>query len=594
MTKILLTILIYCGILWGSATAMAEPLPAEQAFALTAFMDKKKELVLQWNIAPGYYLYRDQITVVAAQDGSAKIGAISMPEGQEKRDDLHGIFQSYTGLLTVHIPVASPQRGQLHLNIAYQGCSAAGFCYPPVKDNLTVNLLQITGPQDLTDNIVGDNMGVGSKVDPDYVTRLLMGHNLFIIALGFLGLGVLLGFTPCVLPMVPILSSIIVGCGNDIGTRKAFLLSLAYVIGMAWSYANGGMIVALLGSHIQTELQQPWVIVLFSGLFVVLALSLFGLFEARLPTKLHQRLSSWSQRHQGGTYVGVFFMGGFSTLVVSPCISAPLVGVLSYIADSGSVLLGGVALLALGFGMGLPLLLIGTSAGKILPTSGAWMEKIKHVFGFMMLGMAIWMLGRVLPNTVILILWALLIMFMGICISRLQRTQKTWRTLHQGMGLILLSGGLILLGSVAVEKFSINTVVEQSPFVTVKNMEELDAKLAQAKQDKKQVMLDFYADWCATCLRMDQHVFNQQDVLQALHTFVWVRADVTKNNEFDRALMKRYHVIAPPTIVFFDSHGNYSPRAELVGDMNAKEFLAQIEQSGGPQIKLCQSNPNAC
>ncbi len=607
MHRFFLTTLIYIGILFGHANAMAQPLPANQAFTLTAFMDQNKELVLQWNIAPGYYLYRDQIKLTATHDSAAKIGAVTLPEGQEKRDDLHGIFQSYTGSLTVHVPTAAPQSGRLSLNIGFQGCSSAGFCYPPIKDSLTVNLATMTGPSDLTDNIMGDDvvMSHSNTHQTDYVTRLLMGHNLFVMVLGFLVLGILLAFTPCVLPMVPILSSIIVGYGNDIGTRKAFFLSLAYVLGMAWSYANAGMIVALAGSHIQTELQQPWVIVLFSGLFIGLALSLFGLFEIRLPNKLHQRIVSWSHRHQGGTYVGVFFMGGFSTLVVSPCISAPLVGVLSYIANSGSVLLGGLALLALGLGMGLPLLLVGTSAGKWLPKSGPWMDKIKQIFGLMMLGLAIWMLGRVLPGAVTLFLWALLTIAIAVFVTRMHQSQKIWAKLHQGLGLALLSYALVLMASAVLgsadlvnpfSRFSTLAVTaKQTPFMIIKNMQDLTIQLAQAKQNKKPVILDFYADWCTSCVVMDRHVFNQVAVLQVLQPFVVLRADITKNNAFDKALLKRYQVIAPPTMVFVDAEGNPMPEAQLVGEMNAKELLVRIENVSDQQkMKLCQSKPSAC
>jgi thiol:disulfide interchange protein DsbD len=529
-----------------------------------------------------------------------------LPEGEAKKDDFHGDFQSYSGLLTVHVPVLGKADGHLDLNFTYQGCSSQGFCYPPVKQSIQVNLANITGPTDLTDDIVMQDSRVTfpSLSKQDYATQLFAGHHFLLILLGFLGLGLLLAFTPCVLPMVPILSGIIVGYGKDISTKKAFLLSLAYVLGMAIAYAITGVVVALLGSNMQIALQKPVVIGLFSVFFVLLALSLFGWYDIRLPNKLQQRIARWSHRHVGGTYVGVFFMGVFSTLVISPCVSAPLVGVLTYIAESGNVVLGGSALLAMGIGMGIPLLMVGTTAGRLLPKSGAWMEQVKHVFGLFMLGMAISMLGRIIPAIVALYLWAALVIFSAVYVWRLQRSEKIWRHAHSGFGIALLVYGFVLISSAIYGysdplnpfgKISPVLAAEKSPFVIVKNMDELDQQLALAKQNKKQVLLDFYADWCASCLVMDHHVFNQSETQHSLSKFILLRADVTQNNTFDRALMQRYHVVAPPTVVFFDAEGGQLTQNQIVGEVNEKEFIADLGQlSNHQRLNYCQSSTRDC
>ena len=584
MLRTLLIVLMFLAAPLALALPL-QPLPADQAFAITGFMDQNKQLVLQWDIAQSYYLYRDKMLIKPNSANTVKVGKFTLPPGADKQDEFHGKFQSYTGTVVVTVPLKNSQ-GILDLDIGYQGCSTDGFCYPPVKQTLHVDMAKIIGPTDLTDYLVTQGASPDDFSEQGAVTQLLAGHHYVFILFSFLLLGLLLAFTPCVLPMVPILSSIIIGFGKNISTRKAFSLSLSYVMGMALAYAAAGVIVALAGSSVQVALEKPWVIVLFSIMFFLLALSLFGLFELQLPAKLQNKIQRWTSKHQGGTYAGVFLMGAFATLVVSPCVSAPLVGVLAYIAQSSDVILGGTALLAMGIGMGIPLLLVGTSAGKLLPKSGAWMEKVKQLFGLFMLGMAIWMLDRILPNVVTLGLWGLLAIVAGVFIIKIRRQVKFWHYLHHSLGLVMLTYAAILIAGAFVG--STNPLhpfsgwfksgpSTQVAFAPIASMDELDQQLAQAKRDKKPVLLDFYADWCVSCVVMDHHVFNRPAIFHALSNFVLLRANVTHNDPFDQQIMKRFSVVAPPAMIFFNDNGEQLPHSDIVGEVNEKQFLGNIK-----------------
>lgn len=592
MLRILISLLIIMLFSTASAVETQKPLAGDKAFALTSELATPHQIVLTWNIAPGYYLYQDRLKVQTLSTSKATIEPIKLPLGHEKTDSIRGAYQAYSDKLILPVTVSAAAGAILNVKIDYQGCSSAGFCYPPMTKYLHVNLSQTAAPQNLTANLkdsVEEAVEEDSMSSQWMATTLLQGHHYFWIIFSFLFLGLLLAFTPCVLPMVPILSSIIVGYGRNISTHKAFMLSLSYVLGMALAYAAAGMLVALAGSRIQIALQTPWVIVLFSGLFVLLALSLFGWYDVRLPNRLHQRIVSWSHRHTGGTYAGVFMMGVFSTLIVSPCVSAPLVGVLSYIGNSGDVVLGGIALLALGLGMGIPLLLLGASAGKLLPRAGLWMDIVKQFFGLMMLGLAIWMVSRILPGALILFLWALLVMVCAFFVWRVEHSKKMLHKVRQGLGLAILSYSFILIGGSMMGKTdpfywlankTIQVAASTKPvFSVVKDMSELENQFAAAKANKKAVILDFYADWCEACVLMDRNVFSQPEVQDALNRFVLIRADLTENNAFDQALLKRYQVIAPPTMLFFDVDGHPQPAQNIVGEVNSKELLATIHHA---------------
>jgi thiol:disulfide interchange protein DsbD len=588
MLRFILVWVICSFLSMGYATQSVRPLPVDKAFMLTAVVNKDSELSLVWTIAPGYYLYREKMDMSAAPGNQVPLGKVNLPKGEARHDVLHGNFQAYVKTVAVAVPLHG-LKGQLNMSINYQGCSSNGFCYTPVKKALAISLTGLTLPQDISYAVNSTKPALEPVPisNQGYAAQLLSGHHYFLIVLGFLALGLLLAFTPCVLPMVPILSSIIVGYGNKLSTKKAFSLSLAYVLGMAIAYASAGMVVALLGSRIQIAMQQTWIIVLLSGLFILLALSLFGFYDIRLPNALQQRLAATGNKLKGGTYISVFVMGVVSTLIVSPCVSAPLVGVLAYIANSGDVLLGGIALLALGIGMGIPLLLLGASAGKWLPKAGKWMDVIKHIFGLMMLALAIWMLERVLPGAAVLFLWSILVIVTGLYIRQLKRSKRIWHHLHHGFGFAMLVYGFILLAGAIIGQSdplylfqSNNLLVAQNKttFTVVKSMAELDQRLAEAKSHKQQVMLDFYADWCASCVVMDRTLFVKPEIKTALSKFILLRADVTKDNAFDQAMLQRFQVVAPPTMIFFDEEGRTMLKHEIVGEVEIDQFLTDIHQ----------------
>src|SRR3990167_1605068 len=579
----------------GYAKENSPPLPADQAFVLSAYLDQHNKVVFEWNIAPGYYLYRSQLKLTSSPTSQVRIGKIELPRGYIRQDRVHGVYQAYAGLVKISVPLQSPTQGWLNLYVNYQGCSQFGFCYTPIKKSLRVDLSRVVPPQNLNQYVQSAGaMSVSNPLPATGGAATLFGqHNLFMLILSFLGLGLLLAFTPCVLPMVPILSGIIVGHQQKIEPGKSFLLSITYVGGMAITYAILGIVIALIGSGIQAELQKPWIIVLFSGLFVLLALSLFGFYELQLPKAWQQRLFALSNRQKGGTYLGVFLMGSLSTLIVSPCVSAPLIGVLAYIGQTGDIVLGAISLLALGVGMGLPLLLIGVSADKFLPKAGPWMITLERFFGIMMLGVAIFMLSRMIQGPLTLFLWAMLCFFAAVFIGVFSPVPRRLNWAVKGSSVLVLGYCIILfIGAVEGntdpfhpwEQFK-TIFTQQQPskklsFITVHSMAELNQQLTKARSAQKPVMLDFYVDWCTACVIMDTSVFAKPKVQHALQSFVLLRADVTANNAFDQALLKRFQVIGPPTMLFFNSGGQELTSLRIVGEANAAEFLANLKNIG--------------
>lgn len=576
-----------------------QPLEAGQAFIFSVSLDKTNQLVLRWKIAPGYYLYRDKINITEGPGNQVGLGAIVLPAGIDKKDSIRGRYQIYSDSLKVVVPYTLRKQGVMDLIIRYQGCSAKGFCYSPITKSLVVSLAGLHPSYDITPYVSGmPSVHAHIPSEQENIKNILIGKNIFIVIASFLGLGLLLAFTPCVLPMIPILSGIIMGHRKKkLTTGKAFSLSLVYVLGMAVTYAIAGVIVAMIGSHIQTEFQRPWVIMIFSGIFVLLALSLFDVYQLRLPSRLQKGLTAWSNRQKGGTYVGVFFMGSISSLIASPCITPPLVGVLAYIAQTGDSLLGALALFALGIGMGIPLLLIGVSAGKLLPKAGSWMITLERVMGWMMLAFAIWMISRVIPGPLTLFLWSLWMVGFSIFAGAFSRSKPDKFLLRKSIGIVIFVYAIILMiGAVLgnsdplnpwehgiLKRFNVEDQVKIQ-IVTLTNTKQLNDLLLAAKQQKKPVIIDFYADWCESCIRMERYVLNRPDVQRVLAKFMVLRADVTINNDFDQMMMKRFHVIAPPTLVFFDAGGEALMSEQLIGEVDATTLLAhlsKIEAKGG-------------
>ncbi len=573
-----------------------EYLPGDDAFRFSSQVLDEDTVMLHWAIANGYYLFRDELSfaIVGADGETTELADITLPPAEQHYDDVLGDYEAYSGELALPITLIPDGAEEITLQVGYQGCAASGFCYPPMTRQVSVDLSAIGSAGEAEEIFLSDLApAAGATSAPamvseqDAISNLLADKKLIWILLSFFGFGLLLTFTPCVLPMIPILSGIIAGQGEGLTTRKAFILSLVYVLAMALTYAGAGMIAGMAGTTIQASLQSPIVIIVFSILFVLLALSLFGFYELRLPNKLHQHLHRMSERQRGGTYIGVAIMGVLSALIVSPCVTAPLVGALAYISTTGNAALGGGALFALALGMGVPLLLIGTFEGKLIPKAGNWMETIKAIFGVLMLAVAIWMLERILPGPVLLLLWAGLLIVSAVYMGVLEPTPKSgWPRLWKGLGVIMLIYAVMLMIGAStgssnpfqpLTSFSTTQQTsiegcESASFTIVKSSDDLDRAIAAASAEGKTVFLDFYADWCASCIRMSRYTFTDPDVRRTLCGSVLLKADVTANDALDRELMQRFGVYAPPAMLFFGPDGEERRGYRLVGEMGPEEF----------------------
>lgn len=564
----------------AAANNKPKPLPANKAFALSYTVKEPNEVHANWQIAPGYYLYRDRMHIVTVPE--SKI-TVNYPKGETKRDIKQKPYEIYSGNLSVPV-ILPPNTHKVQLSIEYQGCSERGFCYPPMHKNISLDLSTTEGPA--VTNTPAAPLSLGELLtDQNGVKSLFYSEHFGILLSFFVGLGLLLAFTPCVFPMIPILTGIIVG-QKGVTTRKAFMLSLTYVLGSAITYAMAGVLAASMGSSLQVWLQKPWIIGVASGFFVLLAMSLFGFYEMRLPNRVHNMVHGLSNKQQSGTYIGVFFMGVLSTLIVSPCVTAPLVGVLMYIGQTGDLVLGGSALFAMGIGMGIPLLIIGMSAGKWLPKSGAWMEAVKKFFGLLMLGMAIWLVSRIISPFVTHILWGCLLIgiaaFFALYLPRLHGRHK----FNRSLGFIVGFSGMLVMFGVGVPTSmtqwlapgsALHSSIEASPnFKIVHNVSDFDQQLALARAANQPAILDFYADWCDSCVAMDRNVFNSSDVQRNMNNYVLLRVDLSGNTAADEDLLKHFDVIAPPTVLFFDSSGREMNSQRIVGEVNAKEFLSRL------------------
>jgi thiol:disulfide interchange protein DsbD len=600
-----------------------ELLPPDQAFKLTVRVRDENTLVAQFEPAKNYYLYKDKVAF-KPQNTETSIEKISLPPGKLKSDVTFGqvevFHQPFEAVVSLKRDGSSSDK--LTLVATYQGCNEPiGVCYAPINKVVELTLPMAKAAAGLAANAISNNAmaapafaaAKAEKADPAAelfqslpspaietesakIERMFDSGNFWLILTGFFGIGLLLSFTPCVFPMFPILSGIIAKKGEHITKRRGFVLSLAYVLGMAITYACAGVAAGLSGAMLSATLQNAWVLGTFALVFVVLAFSMFGFYELQLPTFLQSKVSEEAGHLKGGHLTGVFGMGALSALIVGPCVAAPLAGALLYISQTGDVVLGGSALFVMALGMGVPLLLLGASAGALLPRVGPWMESVKNFFGVLLLGVAIWLISPVISAVAHMLLWAALLIVSAIylrAVDPLHPDASGTQKLLKGLGMIALLTGIALLIGVfsgsrdilqPLSRISIagaggngtnQTGIEQTrhlPFQKVKSIDELEQRIAQSKD--KYVMLDFSADWCISCKEMERFTFTDAKVQSRLKDVVLLQVDVTAGTPDDAALLKRFRLFGPPGILFLDRQGREIPGVRLIGYQDKDSFLS--------------------
>ena len=592
-------------------------LKVDEAFVLSTSVAGDETLRIRWDMPDGYYLYKHQFGAKLRNAEGVTLGEPIIPPGKQKTDEFFGDVEVYYHEVELAVPVTRDGSGVAEVGIDYQGCADHGLCYPPETrwfnyDGLTLTPVELAAgaataatqaiPATTADSNAGSSANseaaapVVAATEEQLLAGILANESIF-KALGlFFLLGIGLAFTPCVLPMVPILSSIIVGEGEGISKSRAFTLSLAYVIGMASTYAAVGTLVGLFGAelNLQAALQAPAVLITFALIFAVLSLSMFGFYELQLPASWQNKLNELGQQQQGGKHLSVLVMGALSSLVVSPCVSAPLAGALVYISTTNDAVLGGTALLSLGLGMGVPLLIVGGSGGHWLPRAGAWMNGVKAVFGVLLLGVAVWLLERVVPPAVTLALWAALLLGSGVYLGVLDSTPKSgiaqFGKAAGAMG--FLWGVLLLIGAASgahdplkpLAKFSAGSAVVVSTeggvmahgepqWMPVKSLADVRGQIAGSA---KPVILDLYADWCISCKVMERNVFPEPTVAARLNQFLLLRADVTANDEIDRELLNHYGLFGPPSLVFFTQEHGELTEVRIQGEVQAEPLARHL------------------
>jgi thioredoxin:protein disulfide reductase len=576
---------------FGGATEEPEFLPPEEAFKLVVKPLPNGDLDAHFVVAKDYYLYRDKIKFTFTEPAGVTVSGMDLPPADEKTDSNFGKMFVYHNDFhdIVHLAGLPPGTTKVKVDATYQGCSEKGICYPPQDQSFTIDLTAAaaTVPVAPAPAVQQDTSDTGR------VTAILQGGNYWLVVISFFGFGLLLSLTPCVFPMIPILSGIIVGQGHQITKRKGFLLSLAYVLGMALTYAMAGVAAGLSGTLISNALQNPWALSTGAAIFVALAMSMFGFFELQMPSFLQSRFTEASNRIQGGRFTSVFVMGAISALIVGPCVAAPLAGALLYISQTSDVVLGGVSLFSLALGMGVPLLLIGLSAGALLPRAGGWMDAVKRFFGVTLLAVAIWLVSPLLSEVVQMLLWAALLIISAMFLHAMEPlavNAKGFARFWKGVGMMALVAGIaLLLGAMGgsrdlIQPLSVykgSGVAAASEklhlaFQRVKNVAELEAAIAGA--GGRAVMLDFYADWCVSCKEMEKLTFTDTKVQAKLKDVLLLQADVTANSADDKALLARFKLFGPPGIVFFDKTGA-EVAYRVVGYEPTEKFLDSLSKA---------------
>lgn len=573
-------------------------LPPEQAFRFQATSTTDPsgthQVRLEWAIAPGYYLYRDRIHVASAASPE-RIGAPQFPPGQTKSDEYFGKQVIYHQNLIALVPVIGAASTPLNLSVTYQGCAEAGLCYPPITRTIALDLSGAGGAGSAAGTAsraaaLATTSGAAGAVyvsEQDRLAQLLRSGNLLQVLLEFFVGGLLLAFTPCVLPMVPILSGLIVGHGHRVTTARAFLLSLTYVLGMAVTYTATGVACAAAGKQVQAIFQQPWIIVLFAALFVAMAFAMFGLFTVQMPSFVQSQLAQISNRQRSGSFLGVGVMGMLSALIVTTCVGPVLVAALIVIGQTGDMFRGGAALFAMSLGMGAPLLVVGSSAGRWLPRAGAWMDGVKRLFGVLMLAMAAWMLTRIVPARATLALFAIPALAAAIvCWGFAGARARSGLWLARGAGVLAALYGVVLLVGAArgaedpLQPFVPAAASAQAlDFRSISTLAELRAQVQAAAAAHQAVLLDIDADWCTSCKEMQRYTFTDPEVRRQLQSVRLLRANVTANSAEDQALLREFRIFGPPTIALYDANGREQQSYRVVGYMKAAQFAALLRQA---------------
>ncbi len=570
-------------------------LPPEAAFRVAATMPDALTVRFDYATTPDTYLYRDKLAWTVKSPADIKIARATTPAGEVKEDPSFGRTEVYhrdfSATLALSRPLAANET--LVLEAVWQGCNeAVGVCYAPINREFTFGAGGAATPS----ATAAQGAVPGEESDTSRLERVLKSGNFWLIVATYFGAGLLLSLTPCVFPMIPILSGIIAGQRTRVTRTSGFLLSLAYVLGMAITYAFAGVAAALSGTLISNALQNPWALGIGAGVFVLLAFSMFGFFEIQLPSFIQSKFSDASNRMKGGNFAGVFVMGALSAVIVGPCVAPPLAAALVVIAQTGDTVLGGAALFMLALGMGVPLLLVGLSAGTLLPRAGAWMNAVKYFFGVLMLAIAVYLISPIIPAWVHMLLWALLLIGSAVylhALDPLPERASGWMRLWKALGVTLLIGGLALIVGLlggsrdVLQPLAVfqgggtpATGQQAMTFITVKTPAELDTRLAAARAEGKPVMLDFYADWCVSCKEMERFTFSDARVQERLAGAVLLKADVTETNADSKALLKRFDLFGPPGIIFWRADGTQSA-FKVVGFEKAEKFLASIDSALG-------------